>query len=201
MQWIFNGPGIVKGYHEPKSFFIEKFESHIIRSFSNRVTEAIELQQQILPIYIESPGGDMYVLNGILSVMDSARKKGLKFATITSGQAMSAGAFVFCYGDEDLRFMGQEAILMLHGLSAGFEGRVTEMKGQSDIYEKYQYSTFEKISKHLKKKSDWLKKEMDKRKDKDWYLTSQEAKAINLANHIDIPTFTVNVEASVHILV
>lgn len=200
MKWIFNSPGMVKSFNEPKSFFIENFSASTVRAFSNCVTDAIELQQQILPIYIESYGGDIFSLKGILSIMESARKKGLKFSTITSGCAMSAGAFVFCYGDSGLRFIGKEASLMIHGILGGHDGKISEMRDYADTLEKEQYALFEMLSKHLKKYPTWMKKQMDGRKDRDWFLTSTEAKEIGIADHIEIPVFSVEITASVNII-
>lgn len=201
MRWIFNAPGIVKGFNEPRSFFINDFSAQMVRAFSNCITDAIELSQQILPIYIESPGGDAYALQGVMSNMCAARKKGLRFATITTGQAMSAGAFVFCYGDQGLRFMGEEATIMLHGLSSGYEGKISEMNDYSKNLEDGQYALYEKISKHLKKHPGWLKKQMDIRKDKDWFLNAKEALELGIADHIDVPAFSVEISAEVKIIV
>lgn len=110
-------------------------------------------------------------------------------------------AFVFCYGDQGLRFMGEEATIMLHGLSSGYEGKISEMNDYSKNLEDGQYALYEKISKHLKKHPGWLKKQMDIRKDKDWFLNAKEALELGIADHIDVPAFSVEISAEVKIIV
>lgn len=198
MKWTITAPPIVKGVEQPKSFFLTEFTPNTVRSFSNKVAEAIELGQHVLPVYIESPGGDLYSLKGILSLMDSAREKGLQIATITAGQAMSAGAFVFCYGCPNLRFAGSEATIMLHSVIATMgEAKIAEHKMSIETVLKEQDVIFNKISRHLKKKGDWLKKELGKRNDNDWFFSAQEGQKLGIVEIIGIPRFSFNITAEV----
>jgi len=201
MKWIINGNNFVNNVQSPKSFFLEDFTSRTVRALSSTITDALTLGQEVLPIYIESSGGDVYALNGILSIIDGARKNGLQIATIVAGQAMSAGAFVFCYGDKGLRFVGSNATIMLHGIKLGYlDGRLGDIKSFVDTLNAKEFSFFEKISTHLGKRKDWLVKSLSKRKDYDWYLDSEEAIAEGIANHIHIPTFKVDIKAEISII-
>ncbi len=198
MKWNISAPPIVKAVEQPKSFFLTEFSSNAVRSFSNKVAEALELGQHVLPVYIESPGGDLYALKGILSLMDSARDKGLQIATITTGQAMSAGAFVFCYGCPNLRFAGTEATIMLHSVIATMgEAKIAEHKMSIDTVLKEQEAIFAKISRHLKKKTDWLKRELGKRNDNDWFISAEEGQKLGIVEVIGIPQFSFHISAEV----
>jgi ATP-dependent protease ClpP protease subunit len=201
MKWIINGNSFVNNVSSPKTFFLEDFTPRTVRAFSSTVTDALTLGQEVLPIYIESSGGDIYSLNGMLSVMDAARKNGLQLATIVAGQAMSAGAYVFCYGDKGLRFAGSSATIMIHGMQlGGINGNLGDVKSLVDNLNNSEHSFFEKISSHLGKRKDWLVKNLSKRKDCDWFLTPEEAKVEGIVNHIHIPTFRVDIKAEILIV-
>lgn len=201
MKWVINGNNFVNNVCSPKTFFLEEFNSRTVRALSSVVTDALTLGQEVLPIYIESSGGDIYSLNGILSIIDGARKNGLQIATIVAGQAMSAGAYTFCYGDKGLRFAGSNATIMLHGMQlSSIDGRLGDIKSLVDTLNISEFSFFEKISRHLGKKKDWLIKNLSKRKDYDWFLNAEEAIAEGVANHIHIPTFKVDIKAEISII-
>lgn len=193
MKWNINTNNFITSTNQPKSFFVEEFDSRAIRAFSSAVSDAISMRQQILPIYIESDGGDSFCLNGMLSIMDGGRKKGLKFATVVAGKAFSAGAFLFAYGDTKYRFMGSSATLMFHGSQmSNFSGKFEEMKSIVNAMDEMEKPFFTKISKHLGKRHDWLEKKLLANHNNDWFLGADEAISENIANHIHLPVFSVD---------
>lgn len=164
------------------------------------LNDAIELNQYVFPIHIESPGGDVNSMNAMLGLIDSARGKGMKIATITSGSAMSAGALIFSYGDHGLRFIGEYGVIMFHSFSlGGLEGKVGECKHLSDQSLVDQDKIFNKISKHLKKRGDWLSKKLKSNSDYDWYLSAEEAVKEGVASTIGLPTFSLSINVGLNI--
>lgn len=194
MNWKIEAPNFVERINTPKSFYLTEFSVGSVKALNDRINEAIELGQPIFSIYIESPGGDLSNLKAMLSILSSAKKKGLQIATICSGEASSAAAFIFCFGDDGLRFVGEYASIMLHGLQVSQvpPGRASEQKELFDEIAKQESEILQAISISLKgaKNKDWLKKELNKRKDLDWYLNAKEALELGLANHIGLPVFS-----------
>jgi len=192
MNWRIEAPNFVERINNPKSFYLTEFSSGAVKALNDRINEAIELGQPIFSIYVESPGGDVYSLTAMLSIISAARQKGLQIATICSGFAASAAAFIFCFGDNGLRFMGEHASIMIHGFQVGgIEGKATEQKGFLTEVVKKEDSVMQIISTHLKggKNKEWLRKELSKRKDVDWYLTSKEAFELGITDHVGLPVF------------
>lgn len=203
MKWDIDAPNFVQGINGPRSFYLTEFSPTTVKALSNKINEAIELEQILFPIHIESPGGDISSLKAILSVLLSARKKGLKIATMTAGEASSAGAFIFCFGDEGFRFMGEYAGLMLHGIQVSSipDGRASEQKEFFNALMKEEEEIMKIISSHLKgvKNKEWLKKELNKRKDLDWYLNAQEALDLGITSHIGLPIFSLKLTAEISV--
>lgn len=202
MNWKIEAPNFVERINNPKSFYLTEFSPFAVKALNDRINEAIELGQPIFSIYIESPGGDVYSLTAMMSILSSARQKGLKIATICSGFAASAAAFIFCFGDNGLRFMGEHASIMIHGFQVGgIGGKATEQKGFLTEVVKKEDAVLQIISTHMKgnRGKEWLRKELGKRKDADWYLSAEEAKELDIANHIGLPVFCLSLVPEVSI--
>jgi ATP-dependent protease ClpP protease subunit len=196
MGWIINNKGSHVGQvKSPKEFHINEFNDHTLRVFNNLVTECINSNQSLIPLYIESDGGRVDIMKGIMSVMDYGRKVGIQFATIVNSRAQSAGAMIFLYGNDGLRFMGENAFLMLHPASVGTIGKIGEIKSMIDYHHDDWEKISDKIGKHLKKPKGWMKKELGKIKDYDWIMTAQQAQDEKLCM-AHSPTFILNVEES-----
>jgi ATP-dependent protease ClpP protease subunit len=203
MNWSLDIPNFVQGINQPRSFFLTDLSPNVVRALSIKINEALEMGQMLFPIHIESLGGDIASLKAILSIIVSARKKGMKIATITAGEAASAGAFIFCFGDEGYRFIGDYAHIMVHGIqvSAVPDGRASEQKELFNELMKEEQALLRVISCHLKgnRNKDWLQKELSKRKDIDWYMNAEEAVALGIANYIGLPTFSLKLTPEISV--
>lgn len=203
MNWSLDIPNFVQGINQPRSFYLTDFSPNAVKALSLRLGEAIEMGQTLFPIYIESLGGDIASLKAILSIISAARKKGIQIATITAGEAASAGAFIFCFGDEGLRFMGDHAHIMIHGIQVSSipDGRASEQNQLFKELMREEQELLQVISSHLKgsRNKEWLKKELHKRKDIDWYINAPEAIANGIANHVGLPTFSLKLTPEISV--
>lgn len=195
-MWITIGGAFTQRIQEPRSFHLKSFTEETVKELHDTVNSCIKLKQTILPIHIESPGGYVYNLMGVLSAIEYARENGIKVATYVSGLAASCAALTFAFGDDGFRFASKNASIILHNISAGFAGKVDESKEYFINCEKLESRCFEKVSKHLKKNKDWLKKNLEKRKNYDWELTPEEALEVGIVNHIKTPSFVLAIQES-----
>jgi ATP-dependent protease ClpP protease subunit len=198
MKWQVEANPFVKDINYPKTFNITEFDDKSLRSFGNCINDAIELDQKVIPIYINSVGGCSFTFRGFLSLMDSARKRGLKLATIANGCAMSAAFGCWAYGDPGLRFCAPDTILMAHySQLSELEGMVYETKSFIDFISIQETSLYEKISKHLGKRADWFYKKL--KNNIDWFMSPEEALKDGIANHIHLPSFKISIQSQVSI--
>lgn len=193
MNWLLNPSPHCSKIESPKSFFLTEFNPSAVRAFQNVVNQCLNTGQPFLPIFIESYGGAVDYMSSMLSIIDAARPA-LKIVTVTNGLAVSCGALVFAYGDHGNRFVGTHSRLLFHNISCGIAGKIPE---GLDFYQK-SFDTesviFEKVSKHLKKPKDFLRKNLEKRKNFDWELTPEDAVKEGIATAIDSPKFILAVE-------
>ena len=92
-----------------------------------------DVEDSILPkeaepitIAISSYGGSLLDIFSVISYIEELKERGYKIITIADGKAMSAGAFLLMCGSE--RYARRYASVMLHQLSAGTSGTISEME-------------------------------------------------------------------------
>ena len=79
-----------------------------------------------ITIAISSYGGSLLDIFSVISYIEELKERGYKIVTIADGKAMSAGAFLLMCGSE--RYARRYASVMLHQLSAGTSGTISEME-------------------------------------------------------------------------
>ena len=80
-----------------------------------------------ISLYINSPGGDVVALFGIL---DTMRFIGAPVSTICIGQAASAAAVVLAAGEKGRRFVLPNSRVLLHQPHGGAQGQSTDIEIQ-----------------------------------------------------------------------
>lgn len=178
----------------PNAFEITEFSPHMVKSFSNYLSKLYANSVPICVLNINSCGGDADCLYSCISLMAEYRKRGLEFCGVVPGFAYSAGAIMFLFCNEGRRFMGETATTMLHQLQMGSgHDRLSSHRVNVETAQIQQNALFETISKHLKKKKDWLTNQLKSKNHEDWYLSAKDAAALGLAE-IGLPTFNMRVQ-------
>lgn len=172
----------------PQVVVVTKFNSEGIKEFREQMEKAHSTGQPIIPIVIDSYGGEVY---GCLDMVNQLKKATLPVHTIVTGKAMSAGAILFGMGQE--RYMAENATLMLHDVSSFSFGKTEEIKADAKETERLNELIFKLIAKNCGHKDDYFTKLVHEKGHADWFLTAKEAKKHNLCTVIGVPEFTVEV--------
>ncbi len=104
---------------------LTKFDEATAKGFSAAVMKAQNTGQPVLPVIIDSYGGQVYSLMSMISDIKHSR---IPVATIVQGKAMSCGAILFSFGAEGMRYMDPDSTLMIHDVSSMAWGKVEEVK-------------------------------------------------------------------------
>ena len=197
MLWKYNTSPLVKEYElnmQPVIVRVNKFDEDSAKEFSTKVAMAHNTGQKIIPIVIDSYGGQVYSLMSMISTIKSSE---LPIATIVQGKAMSCGAILFSFGEEGRRFMDPNATLMIHDVSSGQLGKVEEVKASAKESDRLNKIVYNMMAQNCGKADDYFLKIVDKKKHADWFLDSTEAKKHGLANHLRVPKITVNLDVTI----
>ena len=106
---------------------ITKFDEASAKAFSSIVSKAQNTGQPVLPVIIDSYGGQVYSLMSMISNIKHSR---IPVATIIEGKAMSCGAILFSFGEEGMRYIDPDATVMIHEVSA----MAWDKKGHADWF-------------------------------------------------------------------
>jgi ATP-dependent Clp endopeptidase proteolytic subunit ClpP len=132
-----------------------------------------------LTITLNSPGGS--VLAG-LALYDHIRELSARGHHVTvkvRGMAASMGGILLQAGDK--RVVGPEALVLIHEVAAGTQGKVSEMQDRVNFSRKL----WDKLAVILAKRSKMSAEEIQEKAHKfDWWLDAEEALALGFADEI-----------------
>jgi ATP-dependent Clp protease protease subunit len=139
-------------------------------------------------LYINSPGG--MVTSG-LAIYDTMQFLTCDVNTYCIGQAASMGAVLLCGGTKGKRYALPNANIMIHQVLGGAEGAASdvEIRVKHMLKEKHRLNSI--IAKHTGKAFEQVEKDCDR----DYYMTSAEAKEYGLVDEVvqsrkEIPNLT-----------
>ena len=163
------------------------------KEFSEEFSKAHETGQPIIPIVVDSYGGEIYSLLSIISEIQNSK---IPVATICESKAMSAGAVLFSFGTEGFRYIAPNATLMIHEVSSFSLGKVEEIKSDSKETDRLNNLIFKLMAKAVNKEDNYFLNIIHQKGHADWYLDAKETKKHNIANHIKIPQFKINLNVN-----
>jgi ATP-dependent Clp protease protease subunit len=130
-----------------------------------------------ISIYINSPGGIVYAGLAIYDTMQFIKPD---VQTICVGMAMSMGAIVLAGGTPGKRSALPHSKILIHQGSAGFHGQPTEIEIQAREVISLKRLMEEIMAKHTGQDIEKVSKDMDR----DFYMTSEEAKEYGLIDRV-----------------
>lgn len=162
---------------------------------SNAINQANNSGQPVLPIVIDSNGGDVLAL---MAMKSSIQHSQVKIATIVTGRAMSAAAILFAYGTPGLRYIGEEATVMIHDVSTMAEGKLEELKARVENAELLNNKIFRDLATRSGHSDpEYFLKIIKEKNRADWTLQPQEVIMNKIADHLGVPEFSVYVGATI----
>ena len=179
---------------QPMMIRVNKFDEESARKFAVEMGQAHNTGQKVIPVIIDSYGGQVYSLMSMISAIKHAE---IPVATIVEGKAMSCGAILFSFGTDGYRFMDPDATLMIHDVSSMDWGKVEELKAGAYEADRLNEKVYKMMAQNCAKKDDYFMKIVDKKKHADWFLDAEEAKKHNLAQHLRVPKLAIKVSVDI----
>ena len=199
MKIIYNKSKLLKEcelHYNPMIIYVNEFTNKSAKEFSQKMTLAHNTGQPVIPIIIDSYGGEVYSLMNMISEINSSN---LPIMTIAQGKAMSCGAVLLSFGDDGMRYADPNATIMIHDVASGAFGKVAELKSDVKEAERLNKKIFSMVDVNCAQPDGFFMKKLKEKDRADWYLTAKKAKKFNLVNHLRVPTFMVDVEVKMKI--
>lgn len=197
MKYTFKVSPLLKEYElrrNPVIIRVNKFDEESATKFVSEMATAHNTGQKVIPIVIDSYGGQVYSLMTMIAAIKNAE---LPVATIVEGKAMSCGAILFSFGAEGLRFMDPDATVMIHDVSSMAWGKIEELKSSVSEAERLNQKIYTMMARNCGKKDDYFLKLVEKKKQADWFLDAEEAKSHGLANQLRLPNLRIAIDVDI----
>ncbi len=130
-----------------------------------------------IKLYINSPGGSVTAAMAIYDTMNHIKPD---VATVCVGIAASAAAVLLSSGAKGKRFCLPNSEVMIHQVMGGAEGQASDIA----IVAKHILRTKENLNKILAKNTGKPMAQIEKDSDRDYYMTSEEAKKYGIIDEI-----------------
>lgn len=181
----------VKLRDQPIIIRVNKFDEEAAEKFANQMSAAQSTGQTMVPVVIDSYGGQVYSLMAMIASIKASK---LPVATVVEGKAMSCGALLFSFGAPGYRFMDKHATIMIHDVSSGARGKIEEIKADAKEGDRLNQVLYKEMAANCGKEPDFFLKQIHERSHADWYLDADEAQSIGLANHLRVPEMRIKID-------
>lgn len=139
---------------------------------------------KIIPVFINSYGGEVYSL---LAMRDLIKTSSKPVATIAVGMAMSCGASLLAAGTKGLRFAAHSTDIMVHQVSAMAAGKTSDVIEGAMAIARLNDQWLNLFAKDTGRPIDKLKKAITDRHNTDWIMSPEEAKHWGIIDQIGLP--------------
>ncbi len=130
-----------------------------------------------IQLYLNTPGGSV---TAGLAIYDTMQYVKSPVSTICVGMAASMGAVLLAAGQKGKRFTLPNSEILLHQVMGGAEGQASDIEISARHILKIKERINQILVKHTGQKMDKIESDTDR----DFYLTSQEAKDYGLIDEI-----------------
>lgn len=130
-----------------------------------------------IQIYFNTPGGSVHAGLGVYDTMQYISPD---IATICTGMAASMGAVLLTAGNKGKRSALKHSRIMIHQPMGGAQGQASDIEITAREILKLKRELYEIIAKHAGKTYEQVEKDADR----DYWMTSEEAKAYGMIDEI-----------------
>lgn len=176
---------------KPITIRVNDIEEDKSKDFFDKFEDAQNTGQNIIPIIIDSYGGDIYSL---FAMIDCIRQSKITVMTICSGKACSAGAILLSCGHEGYRYITPNSSVMIHDVSSVLMGKADEMGASMKEVNRVNAQLYGILDENCGQKPGYFKEKIKKLKNVDFWLTPEKALEFNLINHIAVPNLTYKID-------
>ena len=138
--------------------------------------ESVDAKKDI-QIYLNTPGGSVYAGLGIYDTMQYISSE---IATICTGVAASMGAILLCAGEKGKRSALRHSRILIHQPMGGAQGQASDIEITAREISKLKKELYEIIANHSKHNY----KKIWKDADRDYWMTSEEAKEYGMIDEV-----------------
>ena len=164
-----NQLGTLLDYEDSVIFINDEINDHTLTDFIIRMRSLLQHRKdKTAPVnlMINSPGGDIYEMFGIIDYIESLD---VKVNTVCRGRAFSAAAIILTCGTGK-RMMSKRSTVMFHQSSSFLGGKMSDITAFLDNVKSLEKIIYSMLAEKTNQDADWWKNKMRS----DMFLTAEE---------------------------
>tara|TARA_Y100000004_G_scaffold57594_1_gene64130 strand:+ start:60 stop:668 length:609 start_codon:yes stop_codon:yes gene_type:complete len=176
---LHNQLGTLLDYEDSIIFINDEINDHTLTDLVIRMRSLLQHRKdKAAPVnlMINSPGGDIYEMFGIIDYIESLD---VKVNTICRGRAFSAAAIILTCGTGS-RMMSKRSTVMFHQSSSFLGGKMSDITAYLDNVKNLEKVIYTMLAERTKKDAEWWKNKMRN----DMFLTAEELLEIGVIDQI-----------------
>lgn len=141
--------------------FTDEFKENIVVPLTKKINDLSKTRDAKIEIYISSEGGDGFLVTHLIELLELAKAKDIKVATIVTSHAFSAASMLAIAGTEGERYISPMAEHLVHygQINMGRESTPLQIDRQTDYKKRWfnivlnhykKYSNVPNLAEHLK---------------------------------------------------
>jgi ATP-dependent protease ClpP protease subunit len=163
---------------------INCFDEWSVNWLAFEIANIMNEDQSVIPIIIDSFGGTPY---SAFRMIDLLKSTGKPITTIIQGKAMSCGSLLSTVGTKGMRFMSENATMMIHDAAWGNWGKHAELIARAEETKRISDLALSHFDKTADKPNGFFDNEIMLRRGSDWFLSPQNALDYGLIDQIKCP--------------
>ena len=174
-----NQLGTLLDYEDSVIFINDEINDHTLTDFIIRMRSLLQHRKdKTAPVnlMINSPGGDIYEMFGIIDYIESLD---VKVNTVCRGRAFSAAAIILTCGTGK-RMMSKRSTVMFHQCSSFLGGKMSDITAFLDNVKSLEKIIYSMLAEKTNQDADWWKNKMRS----DMFLTADELLEIGVIDQI-----------------
>ena len=177
--------------NKPKFITINEFQEYTGSRFTEAFNQMLQEPQSVIPICLDSPGGVVSSLFGILDTIAVSTKPVLTF---TSTMAASCAAVLLSAGTKGYRFASPRSMILIHQASGEVGGKTSDIINDALYMERLNDKLMEILAKNSNKSKQFYTNLIKKGNNSDLFITPEEALNYGLIDFIGIPQMEMKLE-------
>jgi ATP-dependent Clp protease protease subunit len=178
----------------PVIITVNEFNEEATQKFADLMCQAQNSGQKVIPVIIDSFGGQVYSLMSMISMIKASN---VPVATIVQGKAMSCGAILASFGEKGMRYMDPYATMMIHDVSGYAFGKVEELKADARESERLNKKIYKMMSENCDRPEKYFTDLIHDKGHADWFLEAEEALKHGIIDHLKIPELKININVDI----
>ena len=174
-----NQLGTLLDYEDSVIFINDEINDHTLTDFIIRMRSLLQHRtnkNDPINLMINSPGGDIYEMFGIIDYIESLD---VKVNTICRGRAFSAAAIILTMGTGN-RMMSKRSTVMFHQSSSFLGGKMSDITAYLDNVKSLEKIIYGMLESKTKQDAEWWKNKMRS----DMFFTADELLEIGVIDQV-----------------